>query len=390
MKILILGGDGYCGWATALHLSARGHEIGIVDNFSRRLWDFELGSPTLTPITTLTERIAAWKQISGKAIESFVGDLTNWEFIASVVKRFQPEAMVHYAEQRSAPYSMIDREHAVFTQVNNLVGNLNLIYAIRSFVPQCHLVKLGTMGEYGTPNIDIEEGFINIEHNGRKDRLPFPMRPGSIYHLSKLHDSNNIQFACRVWNIRATDLHQGVVYGTLVPEMEKDEKLINRLDYDDVFGTVLNRFCVQAVIGMPLTIYGKGGQTRGLLDIRDTVKCVEIAILNPPKEGEYRVFNQFTEAFNIRQIAEKIQGAGKKFGLAVEIEHLDNPRIETEEHYYNPKNTSLLSLGLKPHYLSDALLDSLLNIVLRYKDRIDKNIILPKVKWRNVQSQRVG
>jgi len=390
MKILIPGGDGYCGWATALHLSACGHEIGIVDNFSRRLWDFELGSPTLTPIATLTERIAVWKQISGKTIDSFVGDLTNWEFIASVVKRFQPEAMVHYAEQRSAPYSMIDREHAVFTQVNNLVGNLNLIYAIRSFVPQCHLVKLGTMGEYGTPNIDIEEGFINIEHNGRKDRLPFPMRPGSIYHLSKLHDSNNIQFACRVWNIRATDLHQGVVYGTLVPEMEKDEKLINRLDYDDVFGTVLNRFCVQAVIGMPLTIYGKGGQTRGLLDIRDTVRCVEIALLNPPKEGEYRVFNQFTETFSVGQIAEKIQGAGEKFGLTVKIEHLDNPRIETEEHYYNPKNTSLLSLGLKPHYLSDALLDSLLNIVIRYRDRIDRNIILPKVKWRNVQSQRVS
>jgi len=386
---MILGGDGYCGWATALHLSARGHEVAIVDNFCRRLWDHELGSPTLTPIATLTERLATWQAHSGKAIASFVGDLMNWEFLAGAVKQFQPEAIVHYAEQRSAPYSMIDREHAVFTQTNNVVGNLNVIYAIRSFAPQCHLVKLGTMGEYGTPNIDIEEGFIDIEHNGRKDRLPFPMRPGSMYHLSKLHDSNNIQFACRIWKIRATDLHQGIVYGTVVPEMAADEKLINRLDYDDVFGTVLNRFCVQAVIGMPLTIYGKGGQTRGLLDIRDTVRCIELAVLNPPKEGEYRVFNQFTEAFNIRQIAEKVQEAGKKLGLAVAVEHLPNPRVEIEEHYYNPKNTSLISLGLQPHFLSDALLDSLMNIVIRYQDRIDRKIIAPKVKWRDVQNHRV-
>lgn len=390
MKTLILGGDGYCGWATALHLSARGHHVGVVDNFSRRLWDFELGAPTLTPIATLNERVAVWEKVTGKTIETFVGDLTQWEFISSTIKRFEPEVIIHYAEQRSAPYSMIDRDHAVFTQVNNVVGNLNIIYAIREFVPQCHLIKLGTMGEYGTPNIDIEEGFIDIEHNGRKDRLPFPMRPGSMYHLSKLHDSNNIQFACRIWNIRATDLHQGVVYGTLIPEMNADERLINRLDYDDVFGTVLNRFCVQAVIGMPLTIYGAGGQTRGLLDIRDTVRCVELALLHPPKQGEYRVFNQFTEAFNIRQIAEKIQSASKKMGLEVGVEHVANPRIEKEEHYYNPKNTSLLSLGLQPHFLSDALLDSLLNIATRYKDKIDRNIITPKVKWANVQSRRTS
>ncbi len=390
MKVLILGGDGYCGWATALHLSSEGFDVAIADNFLRRLWDHELGSPTLTPIATLPERLRTWEKVSGKVIESFVGDITNWNFISDTIRKYQPDTIVHFAEQRSAPYSMIDREHSVFTQVNNVVGTLNVLYAIRDFVPTCHLIKLGTMGEYGTPNIDIEEGFIEIEHNGRKDRLPFPMQPSSMYHLSKLHDSNNIQFACKIWGIRTTDLHQGIVYGTIISETEKDEKLINRLDYDDVFGTVLNRFCVQAVIGMPLTVYGKGGQTRGMLDIRDTVKCIKIAIMNPAKEGEYRVFNQFTESFNINQIAEKVKTAGDKIGLNVKINHLQNPRVEKEEHYFNPKNTSLLSLGLKPHYLSESLFDSLLNVVVQYKDRIDNRIIAPKVNWRNTHNTRIN
>lgn len=387
MKVLILGGDGYCGWATALHLSSEGFDVAIVDNFYRRLWDHELGAPTLTPIATLPERLRIWKKLTGKTIHSFIGDVTNWDFISTTIKNYAPDTIIHYAEQRSAPYSMIDREHAVFTQVNNVVGTLNVLYSIRDYVPACHLVKLGTMGEYGTPNIDIEEGFIEITHNGRKDKLPFPMQPSSMYHLSKLHDSNNIQLACKIWGIKVTDLHQGVVYGTLIPEVEKDERLINRLDYDGVFGTVLNRFCVQAAIGMPLTVYGKGGQTRGMLDIRDTVQCVKLAVLNPANQGEYRVFNQFTESFNINQIAEKVKSAGSKLGLDVKIEHTPNPRVEREEHYYNPKNTNLLSLGLKPHLLSDSLLDSLLNIVLKYKDRIDKKIIAPKVKWRTSKNE---
>ncbi len=382
MKILVLGGDGYCGWASALHLSASGHEVGIVDNFYRRLWDHELSAPTLTPIKTLPERIRTWKKVSGKDIDCFIGDICNWNFISGIISSYKPDAIVHFAEQRSAPYSMIDREHAVFTQVNNVVGTLNIIYAIRDFVPECHLIKLGTMGEYGTPNIDIEEGFIDITHNGRKDRLPFPMQPGSMYHLSKLHDTNNIQLACRIWGLKATDLHQGVVYGTITPEIEKDEALINRLDYDGVFGTVLNRFCVQAAIGMPLSVYGKGGQTRSMLDIRDTVNCIRIAIENPAGQGEYRVFNQFTEAFNINQIAEKVMLAGQKMGIEVSIEHHPNPRVEKEEHYYNPKNTNLINLGLKPTLLSDSLLDSLLNIAIKYKANIDKSVIDPKVKWK--------
>jgi UDP-sulfoquinovose synthase len=290
--------------------------------------------------------------------------------------------VVHFAEQRAAPYSMIDRAHAVYTQQNNVVGNLNLLFAIAETNPDIHLVKLGTMGEYGTPNIDIEEGFIEIEHKGRKDTLPFPKQPGSFYHLSKVHDSHNIMFCCRIWGLRATDLNQGVVYGTVTPEISRHPGLINRFDYDDVFGTALNRFCVQAAIGHPLTVYGKGGQTRGFLDIRDTVRCIELAIENPPKMGEYRVFNQFTEHFSIGDLARKVQEAGKTLGITVQIDHLPNPRVEREEHYYNAVHTRLLDLGLQPHDLSDSLLDSLLNIAVKHRDRVREDVILPRVDWR--------
>jgi UDP-sulfoquinovose synthase len=277
---------------------------------------------------------------------------------------------------------MINRERAVETQVNNVVGNLNLLFAMRDIVPDCHLVKLGTMGEYGTPNIDIEEGYITIEHNGRKDTLPYPKQPGSFYHLSKVHDTHNIHFACRIWGLRATDLNQGVVYGVITEETEMDELLINRLDYDGVFGTALNRFCIQAAVGHPLTVYGKGGQTRGFLDIRDTVRCIEIACNNPADAGEFRVYNQFTEQFSVSQLAEKVKEAGAKMGLDVTIEHVDNPRVEREEHYYNARNTKLLDLGLQPHYLSDSLLDSLLNIAVKYRERVDMKEILPRVTWK--------
>src|SRR5579875_1569802 len=320
MKIGVLGGDGYCGWATALYLSARGHDVAIVDNFARRQWDHELGVQTLTPIRPLAERLRVWHELTGRAIQLFVGDVTDYDFLSSFVQTFRPESVVHFAEQRSAPYSMIDRKHAVSTQVNNVVGTLNLLFALRELEPDCHLVKLGTMGEYGTPHIDIEEGYITIEHNGRKDVLPFPKQPGSFYHLSKVHDSHNIMFACRIWGLRATDLNQGVVYGTVTDEIELDEALINRFDYDEVFGTVLNRFCIQAAVGHPLTVYGKGGQTRAFLDIRDTVRCIEIACLNPAARGECRVFNQFTEQFSVLEIAQMVQAAAKKLGLAVELQ----------------------------------------------------------------------
>jgi UDP-sulfoquinovose synthase len=382
MKVLVIGGDGYCGWATALHLSKLGYEVGIVDNLIRRHWDLEIGVDTLTPIASIQKRIDRWHALSGKSIDLFIGDITNYDFLSKAFRKFEPESVVHFGEQRSAPYSMIDREHAVLTQVNNVVGTLNILYAIKADFPDCHLVKLGTMGEYGTPNIDIEEGYITIEHNGRKDTLPYPKQPGSFYHVSKCQDSLNIHFACRVWGLRATDLNQGVVYGVLTEETGIDEVLINRLDYDGVFGTALNRFCTQAAINHPLTVYGSGGQTRAFLDIRDTVRCVELAIATPAKVGEFRVFNQFTELFSVGDLALMVQKAGAAIGMKVEINHIDNPRVEKEEHYFNAKNTNLLDLGLEPHYLSDALLDSLLNFAVKYSDRIDREQILPKVSWR--------
>jgi len=381
MKVLVIGGDGYCGWATALYLSRKGFAVGILDSLVRRHWDHELGVETLTPIAPIGQRIQRWQDLTGKSIDLFIGDITNYGFLHQALEKFQPNAIVHFGEQRSAPFSMIDREHAVLTQVNNVVGTLNLLYAMQQDFPDCHLVKLGTMGEYGTPNIDIEEGYITIEHNGRKDTLPYPKQPGSMYHLSKVHDSHNIHFACRIWGLRATDLNQGVVYGVTSDETALDEILINRLDYDGVFGTALNRFCIQAAIAHPLTVYGKGGQTRGFLDIRDTVRCVELAVLNPAQPGEFRVFNQFTEQFSVEQLALMVKKAGTAMGLDVEINHLDNPRVEKEEHYFHAKNTKLLDLGLQPHYLSDSLLDSLLNFAIKYKQRIDQKQILPKVSW---------
>jgi len=388
MKITVLGGDGYCGWATALYLSKRGHAVSIVDNFARRQWDHELGVQTLTPILPLTDRLRTWKALTGTEIDLLVGDVTDYEFLSSVLQRVEPDAVVHFAEQRAAPYSMIDRKHAVFTQVNNVVGTLNLLFAIREVVPECHLVKLGTMGEYGTPNIDIEEGYIQIEHNGRRDVLPYPKQPGSFYHLSKVHDSHNIMFACRIWNLRATDLNQGVVYGTLTDEVGLDEALINRFDYDEVFGTVLNRFCVEAAVEHPLTVYGKGGQTRGYIDIRDTVRCIELACLNPAEPGECRVYNQFTEQFSVLELARLVQSAAAHFGLKAAIDHIPDPRVEKEEHYYNAKHSKLVDLGLRPHMLSDSVLDSLLNVATRYRDRVDESLFLPRIDWRKARNDR--
>lgn len=381
MRILVVGGDGYCGWATSLYLSSRGHEVAILDSLVRRLWDQQLGVETLTPIRSLVQRQRRWREVSGKELPLYIGDVTNYELLTRTLRELRPEAIVHFGEQRSAPFSMISREHAVLTQTSNLVGTLNLLYAIREIVPDCHLVKLGTMGEYGCPNIDIEEGYITIEHKGRRDTLPYPKQPNSFYHLSKVHDSHNIHFACRTWKLRATDLNQGVVYGVLTDETALDEALINRLDYDAVFGTVLNRFCIQAAIGHPLTVYGKGGQTRGFLDIRDTVRCIELALLNPAKPGEFRVFNQFTEQFTLNQLAQMVQKHGAQLGLDVVIQHMQNPRIEAEEHYYQAANTSLIDLGLKPHFLSDSLIHSLLDFALRYRDQVDRQEMLPKVSW---------
>jgi UDP-sulfoquinovose synthase len=384
MNILVLGGDGYLGWPTALHLSALGHRVTVVDNLVRREYDAEMGVDSLVPIFSLPERVAKWHEISGHRIDMRIGDLTDAAFTHAAVADCEPAAIVHFGEQRSAPYSMIDREHAVYTQVNNVVGTLNLMYAIAEVNPEIHLVKLGTMGEYGYPNIDIEEGFIEITHNGRTDVLPYPKQPGSFYHLSKVHDSANIMFACRVWGLRATDLNQGIVYGQSTAETDLHPILATRFDYDGVFGTVLNRFCVQAVMGHPLTVYGAGGQTRGMLNIRDTLACVTLALENPAAQGEFRVFNQFTESFSVRDMAALVQRASVK---PVQIaEGLDNPRVEHEEHYFNAAHTKLLDLGLEPHLLTDSVIAGILSLVQGHRDRVDVDAIAPTVQWRSSAS----
>ena len=381
MRVLILGGDGYLGWPTAMRFSARGHDVAVVDNFSRRRWHEQQGTDSLLPIRSLSERIDAWREVSGNEIPSYVGSIEEPGFIESVVVETRPEAIVHYGEQPSAPFSMASEENAVETQHTNVIGTLRLLFAMRDQAPDAHLVKLGTMGEYGTPNIDIEEGYIEIENRGRKDTLPFPKVPGSLYHLSKVHDSHNIHFACRIWGLRATDLNQGVVYGIETDETAMDERLCTRFDYDETFGTVLNRFCVQAVIGRPLTIYGEGGQTRGFLNIRDTLQCVELAVANPADAGDFRVFNQFTEQFSVGQLAELVKAAAAEVELEVEIEHLPNPRVEMEEHYYNAVHTKLMDLGLEPALLGDELVRSMLKQIEAHKARVDPGTIEPHTTW---------
>ena len=379
MRVLILGGDGYLGWPTAMRFSGKGHDVAVVDNFARRRWHEQAGTDSLTPIASLDDRISAWHEVSGKRIESHIGDISEGTFIADTVRDFMPDTIIHYGEQPSAPWSMQSVDHAVITQQANVVGTLKLLWAMREHTPDAHLVKLGTMGEYGTPNIDIEEGYIEIEHKGRRDILPFPKVPGSFYHLSKVHDSYNMEFACRIWDLRATDLNQGVVYGQATPQTEMDERLATRFDYDAVFGTVLNRFAIQAVIGHPLTVYGPGNQTRGIIDIRDTVRCIELACENPANRGEFRVFNQMTESLSVQEIADTVARA---YPAEVTIEHLENPRVEAPDHYYNVKHTKLMDLGLEPHLLSDTLIGSLFEITKRYAHRVRPEALRPTVDWR--------
>ncbi len=388
MRILILGGDGYLGWPTAMYFSKRGHEVHVIDNYLRRRAHAEQGTDSLTPIAaSLPERAAAWKDVTGLDVGVTEDNICEYEVVEGLFRDHRPEAVIHYGEMPSAPYSHKSREHAVFTQYNNVVGTLNVLWAMQELAPDAHLVKLGTMGEYGTPNIDIEEGFLEITHHGRTDTLPFPKQPGSFYHLSKVHDSHNIAFTCRIWGLRATDLNQGVVYGVHTEETQLDERLLTRFDYDETFGTALNRFCLQAVIGHPLTVYGAGGQTRGYLNILDTLQCVELATLNPPGEGEYRVFNQFTEQFSVLQLAQQVQAAGKDWGLEVSVDHIDNPRVEKEEHYYNATHTKLLDLGLKPHLLSETLIESIFAAIEKYRDRAIPEHILPSTRWRRRERQ---
>ena len=382
MKILILGGDGYLGWPTSMYLASRGHDVAIVDNMSKRIWEAECSVEPLFPISTISTRIATFEKITKTKIKSFIGDISrNHRFIYKVFEEFRPDAIIHYAEQPSAPYSMKNREACFETQRNNVLGNINVMFAMKKYCPNSHLIKLGTMGEYGTPNIDIEEGWLEVEHNGRRDKVLYPKKPHSFYHLSKVHDSHNLEFACRVWGLRVTDLNQGVVYGTSTDQTELDENLQTSFHYDHIFGTVLNRFLVQAAIGIPLTVYGQGTQTRPALNINDTIKCVEISLNNPSEIGEFRVFNQFTESFQVNNLANMVKSMCKNNNIDVSIENIKNPRTELMDHYYNAKNTCLKDLGLEPIYLNEDILYKMFIKIEKFKDRINKDLIMPTINW---------
>lgn len=382
MRVLILGGDGYIGWPTAMKLTEAGHEVMAVDNYLRRELMREIDCEALFEVPNLHERARLWKEKSGHEVAVRIGDLDDWTFIASVFEEFRPETIIHYAEQPSAPYSMLDRRAARKTLDNNLGVTFNTIHAMNEYTPDAHLVKLGTMGEYGTPNIDIEEGWIEIEHKGRTGKFLFPRAAGSLYHTTKVLDTDLLWFYVRMWDLRVTDLMQGPVYGLATDETGDDDRLMSFLNYDEVFGTVVNRFMVQAAAGYPLTVYGKGGQTRGYLHLKDALQCVQLAVENPVGPGELRVFNQFVETFSVNDLAAKVQASGNRLGLDVEVKSLPNPRKEAEDHYYNPVHTGLLDLGLKPNKLTDEVMDEMMALTLKYRDQIVNERIFRGVKWR--------
>ncbi|RDD60181.1 NAD-dependent epimerase/dehydratase family protein [Ferruginivarius sediminum] len=382
MRILILGGDGYLGWPTAMHFAARGHQVMAVDNYLRRQIALETRSEPLVNTPNLQDRTDIFRAVSGHEIDVRIGDLAEYAFVAEIFEEFQPECVVHYAEQPSAPYSMIGRRQAALTLSNNLTTTFNVIWAVIAHAPNCHIIKLGTMGEYGTPNIDIEEGFIDIEHKGRKDRFLFPRAAGSLYHTTKILDTDILYFYTRLYRLRVTDLMQGPVYGLSTSESIMDPRLAPNFHYDDIFGTVVNRFLVQAVAGIPLTVYGRGGQTRGYLNLNDTLQCVELAARNPVDPGELRVLNQLTETFTVLEIAGKIRHAAKEIGLNVTIDNIPNPRREAEEHYYNPVYTGLLELGLKPTYMTNEVVADLLNRTMEHAENICMDRVMPRVSWR--------
>jgi UDP-sulfoquinovose synthase len=383
MRVLIAGVDGYLGWALAVYLAHKGHEVAGIDAYYRRDWVAEMGSQSATPIRRMTERLQAFHDNFGTSLDFRRGDLRRYNLVLNMLRSFEPDAIVHLGEMPSAPYSMMDVEHAVFTQTNNIVTTLNILFAMREACPRAHLVKLGTMGEYGTPDLDIPEGFFTVEYRGRTDTLPFPRQAGSWYHQSKVHDSHNVAMACRIWGLRSTDIMQGVVYGTRIEAMGEDERLCTRFDFDQCFGTAINRFCAQAVIGQPLTPFGRGGQRRGFLPLKDSMQCLYLALMNPPAEGEYRVFNQFEETYNVLELAEKVQRVAGRLGLSVEIRPTENPRVEKEEHYYNPDHEHLLRLGYKPTRDMEAEIEVVLRDLLRYRDRIiaRKQALVPDIRW---------
>ena len=381
MRIIVLGGDGYLGWPTCMDLASQGHAVLTVDNYLRRQTCLLADSQPLFEIPTLEKRAAIFKELTGLDVQVCIGDLRDYGFTVDIIQRFGPDAIIHYAEQPSAPFSMQGEPQARLTLMNNVEVTFNVIWAVKETVPDCHIIKLGTMGEYGTPNIDIEEGYIDIEHNGRKDRFLYPRQASSLYHTTKIMDTDMLWFYTRMHGLRVTDLMQGPVYGLSTDQTMIDDRLMPIFNYDDIFGTVVNRFLVQAVAGVPLTVYGKGGQTRGYLNLKDTLQCVSLAAATPPGKGELRILNQFTETFTVNRLAGLIKESAKNFGIEVAINHIENPRIEADEHYYNPSHSGLMELGLKPHYLSAEILGEMLQVIINKKDRIDPDIIAPRVNW---------
>lgn len=382
MRVVILGGDGYLGWPTAMAFRRAGHDVLVIDNYLRRRMATETHSEALVTNPRLPERAAVFQRSTGQSITVAEGDCCDFAFLSEQFRRFAPDAVVHYAEQPSAPYSMMGYNEARTTLSNNLIATLNVIWAVVQHAPDCHIIKLGTMGEYGTPNIDIEEGWIDIEHKGRRDRFLFPRQAGSLYHTTKVLDTDLLWFYVRIYGLSVTDLMQGPVYGLSTDEADMHPDLMPNFHYDDIFGTVVNRFLVQAVAGVPLTVYGKGGQVRGYLNLRDTLQCIALAAAKPPAKSELRILNQFTETFSVKELAERIKGVALAMGLPAAIQHIENPRKELEEHYYNPAHHGLRELGLQPHLMTDEVIAGMLDRVHAHRDQIAIDRILPRVRWR--------
>lgn len=381
MNVLVLGGDGYLGWPTSMAFAAKGHRVCAVDNYMRRNIAQETSSEPLFRCPNLKDRAELFETTHKHNIRVEILDCAEQNALAALVAEFRPDAIVHYAEQPSGPYSMMGFEEARRTLYNNVHTTFSVIWAMIQHAPDAHLIKLGTMGEYGTPNIDIEEGWLDVEHNGRRQKFLYPRQAGSLYHTTKVLDTDLLWFYVRLYGLRVTDLMQGPVYGLTTDETDGHPALLPNFHYDDIFGTVVNRFLVQAVAGIPLTVYGKGGQTRGYLNLRDTLQCVELAMNNPVPKGELRILNQFTEQFTVNQIAENVRAAGARLGLNVGIKSLPNPRKEMEEHYYNAQHSGLLDLGLKPHHMTENVLTEMLQQVMKNKDEIDVRKIMPRVAW---------
>ena len=386
VKVLVLGGDGFCGWPTSLHLSDIGHDVIVIDNLSRRAIDVELGVDSLTPITSMEERVKVWKEISGKTIEFVNLDLAKeYDRFAALLKSERPDAIVHFGEQRAAPYSMRNEVAKRYTVDNNVTGTHNVLVAIVESGLDIALVHLGTMGVYGygwSGSAPIPEGYLTVKvptPDGDLEReILHPANPGSVYHLTKTLDQLLFAFYAKNDQIRVTDLHQGIVWGTQTPQTARDERLINRFDYDGDYGTVLNRFLMQAAIGHPLTVHGTGGQTRAFIHIRDTVRCIQIALENPPKRGDQvKVFNQVTETYRVRDLAELISKL-----TDVEIANLPNPRVEAAENELNVDREKFQALGLNPTLLSEGLLEESRDIATKYRDRADTTKIIARSVWR--------